>query len=90
VGICGCWIATKFYCGKYLEIDNFIIHPNHQRKGYGRYFLLFIERLAREENCETIMLDAFLDNKKAHDFYKSEGYEPKGYHFLKVIGHKAP
>ena len=88
VGICGCWIATKFYSGKYLEIDNFIIHPDHQRNGYGRDFLVFIDALAEKENCETIMLDAFLENRKAHNFYESGGYEPKGYHFLKKVGHK--
>ncbi len=85
IGICGCWIATKYYTGKYLEIDNFIISPAFQGKGFGSEFLKFIDQLALENNCNIIMLDAYLENEKAHRFYKQHGFVPKGYHFLKEI-----
>ena len=85
IGACGYWIATKFYSGKYMEIDNFIINLGHQSKGYGSIFLDYLEEIAKNESCETIMLDAFLENKDGHRFYNRNGYVAKGYHFLKKI-----
>jgi ribosomal protein S18 acetylase RimI-like enzyme len=86
VGICGCWIATKFYTGKYLEIDNFIIHPEYQNLGFGTEFMNFIERHADSNDCKTIMLDAYLENKGAHKFYERHAYTARGFHFIKKIG----
>lgn len=85
VGICGYWIATKFYCGKYMEIDNFIMKPEERGKNYGSLILEFLEEIALRENCETLMLDAYLENKKGHRFYERSGYKARGYHFIKKI-----
>jgi ribosomal protein S18 acetylase RimI-like enzyme len=30
------WFGIKLWCGKYLEIDNFIVHPEHRKKGIGK------------------------------------------------------
>jgi hypothetical protein len=32
-GLSGLWFGIKLWCGKYLEIDNFIVHPEHRKKG---------------------------------------------------------
>ena len=32
-----------------------------------------------------LMLDAYLDNQKAHNFYESQGFVKRGYHFLKSL-----
>ncbi len=85
IGICGYWIATKFYCGKYMEIDNFIIDPKHRSKRYGSEFMQYLEGIARGLGCETVMLDAYLENTRGHRFYEKNGYRAKGYHFLKKI-----
>ena len=31
------------------------------------------------------MLDAYLENTKAHNLYKKYGFKPEGYHFIKKI-----
>lgn len=85
VGLCGYWLATKFYCGRYLEIDNFIIKPNERGKQFGTQFLDFLEEKAKDAACETIMLDAYLDNHQAHRFYAKNGYVARGFHFMKTI-----
>jgi ribosomal protein S18 acetylase RimI-like enzyme len=33
-----------------------------------------------------MMLDAYLENEKAHAFYEREGFTKRGYHFLKKPG----
>ena len=35
VGICGLWVATRFYCGKYIEPDNVVVHPDYRSMGVG-------------------------------------------------------
>jgi RimJ/RimL family protein N-acetyltransferase len=33
-----------------------------------------------------MMLDAYLENEKAHAFYERAGFIRRGYHFIKTIG----
>jgi ribosomal protein S18 acetylase RimI-like enzyme len=85
VGLSGFWIATKFYSGKYLEMDNVVVADGHRSKGIGKILCDFLLELAINENVKTIMLDAYLENHKAHAFYEREGFEKRGYHILKRI-----
>ena len=85
LGITGCWSGTKLWSGKYLEIDNFIVHPEHRSKGIGKMMTDFIDRKAKDTGCTMIVLDAFTGNFTAHRFYYNQGYVPKGFHFLKIL-----
>jgi GNAT superfamily N-acetyltransferase len=85
VGLSGFWIATKFYSGKYLEMDNVVVADGHRSKGVGKILCDFLLDLALKENVKTIMLDAYLENVKAHAFYEREGFEKRGYHILKRL-----
>ncbi|OUD35903.1 GNAT family N-acetyltransferase [Flavobacterium sp. FPG59] len=85
VGTSGLWSGTKLWSGKYLEIDNFIVHPDHRSKGIGKIMTDYVDAVARETGCNMIVLDAFTGNFTAHRFYYNQGYAPKGFHFLKII-----
>ncbi len=85
VGTSGLWSGTKLWSGKYLEIDNFIVHPDHRSKGIGKIMTDYVDAVARETGCTMIVLDAFTGNFTAHRFYYNQGYAPKGFHFLKII-----
>ena len=85
VGISGLWSGTKLWSGKYLEIDNFIVHPDHRKKGVGKLMTDYIDAKAKETGCTMIVLDAFTGNFAAHRFYYNQGYAPKGFHFLKIL-----
>ncbi|MDO8365552.1 MAG: GNAT family N-acetyltransferase [Saprospiraceae bacterium] len=85
VGISGIWVATKIYSGRYLEMDNVVVADTHRSKGIGKLLTDFIEKLALSEACEMMMLDAYLENEKAHAFYAREGFTKRGYHFLKRL-----
>lgn len=85
LGISGIWIGTKLYSGKYLEIDNFVTDSKYRSKGIGKMLTDHIEKMAREENCQCIMLDAYAVNTAAHRFYFREGYLIRGFHFIKEI-----
>jgi GNAT superfamily N-acetyltransferase len=85
LGLTGCWSGTKLWSGKYLEVDNFIVHPNHRSKGIGKLLTDFVNKKAIDLGCTMIVLDAFTGNFTAHRFYYNQGYEPRGFHFIKMI-----
>jgi GNAT superfamily N-acetyltransferase len=85
VGISGFWIATKFYCDKYLEPDNVVIDKKYRSKGIGKLILDWLTAEAKRNNCKTIILDAYVENFQAHHFYYREGFIARGFHFLKKI-----
>jgi GNAT superfamily N-acetyltransferase len=85
VGLTGFWTAMKLWTGKYIEIDNFIVHSDHRAKGIGKMMTDYIDVKAKTEGCNAIVLDAFTGNFTAHRFYYNQGYVPKGFHFLKIL-----
>lgn len=85
IGITGLWFSTKLWSGKYLEIDNFVVHQAYRSKGIGKMIADFIEQKALDLGCTNIVLDAFTTNFKAHRFYYNQGYSPKGFHFVKIL-----
>jgi GNAT superfamily N-acetyltransferase len=85
VGVTGFWTAMKLWTGKYIEIDNFIVHSEHRAKGIGKSMTDYIDAKAKAEDCNAIVLDAFTGNFTAHRFYYNQGYVPKGFHFLKIL-----
>jgi len=85
LGITGCWSATKLWTGRYLEIDNFVVNPQHRSRGIGKLLTDYIEQKAKDLKCSSIVLDAFTANFDAHRFYYNQGYGPKGFHFVKII-----
>jgi GNAT superfamily N-acetyltransferase len=85
VAISGYWVMTKFYCGRYLEMDNVVVDEQYRSKGIGKIICDELEKIALKENCRVMMLDAYLSNVAAHVFYEREGFEKKGFHFLKKL-----
>jgi GNAT superfamily N-acetyltransferase len=85
IGLSGFWINTKLYSGKYLEMDNVVVLPAYRSRGIGKLLCDWCEQKAKENNCKVLMLDAYLENEKAHKFYEREGFFKRGYHFIKHI-----
>ena len=85
IGVTGIWFGTKLWCGKFIEIDNFIVHPEHRSRGIGTMICDFIEAKAKDLGCTNIVLDAYTTNFPAHRFYYNQGFGPKGFHFVKIL-----
>lgn len=85
VGCTGIWTGAKFYSGKYLEIDNFILDKKYRSKGIGKLLTDHIMKLGKKEKCKVIMLDAYTTNHASHKFYLREGFIIKGFHFIKYL-----
>ncbi len=86
IAVSGYWIGHKLYCGKYLEIDNFVVDEAHRSSGVGSLLLEWLEAESRREGCSLMMLDAYVENFKAHRFYYRHGFHARGFHYLKHLG----
>ncbi len=85
VGISGYWFGTKLWCGKSIELDNFIVHPDHRQKGVGKMICDYANNKAETLGCTNIVLDAYTTNYPAHRFYYNQGFGAKGFHFVKIL-----
>jgi GNAT superfamily N-acetyltransferase len=85
VGLTGLWYGIKLWSGKYMEIDNFIVHPDHRNKGIGKMLTDYVNQKATDLECTMIVLDAYTHNFTAHKFYYNQGYQPRGFHFIKTL-----
>lgn len=85
IGISGYWLGTKLWCGKYLELDNVVVHPGYRSKGAGKILSDYLQEKAEAAGCNILVLDAYTNNFGAHKFYYNQGFGPKGFHFVKVL-----
>jgi hypothetical protein len=85
VGVFGLWFMTRHYAGRSCEPDHIFIKEEYRSKGVGKNLFEFIYKYADEKGCETSELNSYVQNYRSHKFYLNEGYEIKGYHFLKKL-----
>lgn len=85
IALTGVWIGTKLWSGKYIEIDSFVVHENYRGQKMGDILIVEVHKIAKEVNANQIVLDAFTTNFAAGKFYINHGFEPKGFHFVKVL-----
>lgn len=90
IGCSGYWLRTRFWCGRQLDVDNFIIHADHQRGGVGTQLLQWLEHKAKAENCQLIVLDTYVTYTHAQRFYLNQGFALTGYHVTKMPGSTEP
>jgi ribosomal protein S18 acetylase RimI-like enzyme len=83
--LAGFWIGTKLWSGKYLEMDNVVVHEDFRSNGIGSIMTNYLNQKAIDEDCKMIVLDAFSTNFGAHKFYMNHGFVPKGFHFIKFL-----
>ena len=86
VGVAGAWIATKIWCGRYLEIDNLVVHPAQRSAGIGARLILHLENVAKDRGCQVVVLDSYTSNHPSHRLYHRLGFEIWGFHFVKPVG----
>lgn len=84
-GVAGCWIGTRIWCGRYLEIDNLVIDPTMRNSGAGTAMIHHFVKLAQEADCAVVLLDSYTSNHASHRLYHRLGFEIWGFHFIKPL-----
>ena len=90
VGISGFWMRTRFWCGKQIDIDNFVVRKDLRGSGVGQTLLEWLEARALKEKCELMVLDTYVSYFMAHRFYFRNGFTNTGYHMTKIPGSNIP
>ena len=85
-GMIGYYISHRFYCGKSLRIDNIVVCRSMRNQGIGEALMHWIDDKAKQEGCCAMVLDAYVENKRSHDFYLKQGLSIVGLHFMKRYG----
>ncbi len=85
VGVCGLWILTKYYSGRHLEPDNVYIKPAFQDKGIGRLLNEWLVAFAHQNDCKSLELNCYIENKKGQSFWEKNGFEAIGLHYSKKL-----
>lgn len=85
IATAGFWIGVRFYCGKYMYVNNFVVDNNQRGKGVGSEVMEWLEQEARRLDCKAVVLDSYVTNSAAHKFYFGKGYVISNFHFKKDV-----
>jgi GNAT superfamily N-acetyltransferase len=85
VGVTGIWTGTKLWCGKFIEADNVVVDVQHRGQGIGEKLMTFVHDLGRREGCEVAVLDTYVTFSRAQKFYFEQGYDIRGFHFVREL-----
>ena len=85
IGISGIWILHKIYTGKHLELDNVCILPTYRGQGVGEQLVQWILEYGTSIGCQSAELNCYLGNERGQAFWKDQGFEAVGYHFIKKM-----
>lgn len=66
--------ASLRFVGREGDINTIAIARGHQRKGFGKQLLDWLERTAVSHGVRDLFLDVRTDNEPAIDLYKSAGF----------------
>jgi GNAT superfamily N-acetyltransferase len=86
VSYAGIICLTNLYFGKHIWVYDLVTSEKRRSNGYGKLLLSYIEKWAKDNNCETIALSSGLQRERAHLFYQNiMKYDKKSYAFVKEI-----
>jgi GNAT superfamily N-acetyltransferase len=71
---------------KGLGVFSLVVHPEHQRRGIGRFVMDRVEDLACIHGLRFVRLDAYTANPFSVGFYRSIGYEARAEIDLRGVG----
>lgn len=66
-------------------ISELIVDKPFRQKGVGSRLVDEISKIAKKRGCRKVELDSAFRRKKAHEFYKSKGFDNRGYLFSKGL-----
>lgn len=70
----GTWRQFSDY-SRILVLHTLVVHPRHQRKGYGTAFMKFYEQMGVSHGCFRLRLDTQAIDTPARELYRRMGYK---------------
>ncbi len=85
IGTAGYWIGARFYCGRMMHMDNFVVDDRIRGQGLGKKLFDWLQSEAKKHHCTRIIFDSYCHSSEAHRFYFRESCTIKGFHFNRMI-----
>lgn len=81
----GVAVQTNLYNKRHLYVFDLVSDEKHRASGYAKMMLEYLGDYAKTCMCENIVLSSGFEKEKAHEFYEKNGFEKKGFVFLKRV-----
>lgn len=85
VGVTGFWVGYRFWCYKFIDLDNVVVDPKARSKGVGKKMTDWVAAEGKRLKCKITGLDTYVTSYGSHRFYLREGYNILGYHLVKKL-----
>ncbi|MFW0777645.1 MAG: GNAT family N-acetyltransferase [Rickettsiales bacterium] len=85
VGICGMWCGTRFWCGRFIDVDNVVVDKSVRGQGVGALMMKWVEKEAKKQKANHVGADSYTKDGAAHRFYFRERFTILGYHFVRKL-----
>lgn len=79
VGVAGVSVQRVLHHRRHAWVHDLVVDEARRSEGFGAELLAFVDRWARERDCEYVALANHLDNEDALAFYEDAGLERWGY-----------
>lgn len=66
----------NYRTAKTVEVSNMAVMPEYRSSGVGATLMNKAKEWAKEHGFQTIMVNAYIKNIRAVDFYKKQGFKP--------------
>lgn len=86
VAVAGFRRTENLAWGRFLYVDDLVVHEAWRSAGHGRRMLEWLKQEARALGCTQLHLDSGVQRPDAHRFYQREGLTLSSYHFQIALG----
>ncbi len=90
VGLAGYRELENLLYGRFLYVDDLVVHPDLQRSGLGARLLDAVREQAVQRGCAHLVLDTGLHMPLAQRFYFRQGLLAHGMHFTQRLQTENP
>jgi len=79
--VAGFSIRRNLTLGKHLYLDDYVTEKSVNTPAAGKTLLDFIKLYAKQQGCNSIHLDSYINRDNAQDFYISQDFKLISHHF---------
>jgi GNAT superfamily N-acetyltransferase len=85
LGVAGFRVHRRLASGRVVYVDDLITGEAHRSSGVGKALLDHVASIASAEGCLAVTLDSATWRTDAHRFYEREGFDVRGFNFIRPL-----
>lgn len=85
VGLTVFRVIEKTFAGRELYCDDLVTDEKRRSTGVGHALMQYMEKVARERDCDVLALDSGTHRQQAHKFYFREGLAVTAFRFSRKL-----